>query len=228
MQIQDTRRASINKRGLHVFQRYQFTSKVQKEIYFSFEEPPTRSVNKIESYRTKQHRGRNCASRALTLLPGAHTKFSVAENSADTLPVWPDEICGSIAHSDSCSVAAVARKSSVLLNIGVDIEPAHRTVSGSIEDCDTNKLFTHCAQEASFKAVSSSVIHNLNFLDFNIFLSSTGIFVSEFSGKEKVVPTVGYIRFSQKYVLAVAIPDRHSYAWLHPLFQSGTQGQTIP
>jgi 4'-phosphopantetheinyl transferase EntD len=65
--------------------------------------------------------GRSCARRALALLGRPAEPIPAA---ADRLPIWPPGITGSISHSQSHCVAAVAFKTSTVQTLGIDIEQA--------------------------------------------------------------------------------------------------------
>ena len=42
----------------------------------------------------------------------------------DRVPIWPDDLVGSITHTDLCAAAAVARRDQGFVAIGIDLEPA--------------------------------------------------------------------------------------------------------
>lgn len=63
--------------------------------------------------------GRDCAAQALRLL-GAES--DVVGRSEKGVPLWPTDVCGSIAHDQHRAVAVVARREHWLA-LGVDVEP---------------------------------------------------------------------------------------------------------
>lgn len=73
--------------------------------------------------------GRLCAINALRILTGEFRQ-DVAQDSLYR-PVWPQNIVGSISHSDNYAVALVSYKTNVL-SVGIDIEEID-SVSGKIE-----------------------------------------------------------------------------------------------
>lgn len=44
-------------------------------------------------------------------------------NDADRLPIWPENVIGSISHCDACCVVALAEKTDSLRSLSVDVEP---------------------------------------------------------------------------------------------------------
>ena len=42
----------------------------------------------------------------------------------DRVPIWPDDLVGSITHTDLWAAAAVARRDQGFVAIGIDLEPA--------------------------------------------------------------------------------------------------------
>lgn len=71
--------------------------------------------------------GRRCARRAMTAL--SHPAAPIGQNT-DRSPVWPAGLIGSISHTESWCVAAVARKGDGFRAIGLDIEPAEALPDG--------------------------------------------------------------------------------------------------
>ncbi len=86
----------------------------------------------------------------------------------DRMPIWPDDLVGSITHSGSWAAAAVARREDGFVAVGIDIEPANelaadlwvsicsqqeRAQLSDIRDM-TQGLAAHlvfCMKEAAFK-----------------------------------------------------------------------------
>jgi 4'-phosphopantetheinyl transferase EntD len=66
--------------------------------------------------------GRDCARRAMAALGHARTTLPRAQ---DRQPIWPDDLVGSITHTDGRAAAAVARRDQGFVAIGIDLEPAH-------------------------------------------------------------------------------------------------------
>lgn len=65
--------------------------------------------------------GRTCAREALAVLG---LPMTAIPSGPDRAPVWPAGVVGSISHSATRCVAAVARQSDGFISIGVDIEEA--------------------------------------------------------------------------------------------------------
>ena len=65
--------------------------------------------------------GRDCARRAMAAL--RHAKASIPRVQ-DRAPIWPDDLVGSITHTDDWTAAAVARRDQGFVAIGIDLEPA--------------------------------------------------------------------------------------------------------
>ncbi len=65
--------------------------------------------------------GRDCARRAMGALGHAKTPLPRGQ---DRMPIWPDDLVGSITHTDAWAAAAVARRDEGFVAIGIDLEPA--------------------------------------------------------------------------------------------------------
>ena len=65
--------------------------------------------------------GRDCARRAMAAL--GHAKASIPRGQ-DRVPIWPDDLVGTITHTDDWVAAAVARRDQGFAAIGIDLEPA--------------------------------------------------------------------------------------------------------
>jgi 4'-phosphopantetheinyl transferase EntD len=65
--------------------------------------------------------GRDCARRAMVVL--GHAKAPLPRGQ-DRMPIWPDDLVGSITHTDAWAAAAVARRDEGFVAIGIDLEPA--------------------------------------------------------------------------------------------------------
>ena len=65
--------------------------------------------------------GRDCARRAMAAL--GHAKAPLPRGQ-DRMPIWPDDLVGSITHTDAWTAAAVARRDEGFVAIGIDLEPA--------------------------------------------------------------------------------------------------------
>ncbi|RUP10172.1 4'-phosphopantetheinyl transferase [Hyphomicrobium sp.] len=67
-------------------------------------------------------KGRDCARKAMASL--GHANASLPRGQ-DRMPVWPDELVGSITHTDGWTASAVARRDQGFHAIGIDLEPAN-------------------------------------------------------------------------------------------------------
>jgi len=144
--------------------------------------------------------GRVCARKAMTAL--GHAPVSLPTGS-DRVPIWPDDLVGSITHTRDWVAAAVARRDQGFAAIGIDIEPA--TVlspdlwasvcrPGELERlatiCDVAPgLAAHiifCMKEAAFKCQYGLSHAMLEFEDFVIDVDAeAGTFAASYC---KVVP----------------------------------------
>lgn len=73
--------------------------------------------------------GRRAAREAMTVLAVEPTAIL---QGADRAPLWPAGMVGSIAHCDTCAIAAVARDAD-RQSLGIDIEPATPLDAGLID-----------------------------------------------------------------------------------------------
>lgn len=65
--------------------------------------------------------GRACARAAMSAL--GHARAPLPRDQ-DRLPLWPDDLVGSITHTDTWAAAAVARREDGFASVGIDLEPA--------------------------------------------------------------------------------------------------------
>ncbi|MGO4684078.1 4'-phosphopantetheinyl transferase family protein [Hyphomicrobium sp. 2TAF46] len=66
-------------------------------------------------------KGRDCARKAMASLGHANASLP---RGPDRMPVWPDDLVGSITHTGTWTAAAAARRDQGFLAIGIDLEPA--------------------------------------------------------------------------------------------------------
>lgn len=76
------------------------------------------SPSAVEKRRREFAAGRAAAHQAMELLGLDPVAIPVAQNRA---PVWPNHLVGSITHTRSCAMAAVARKGDIQ-GLGIDVE----------------------------------------------------------------------------------------------------------
>jgi 4'-phosphopantetheinyl transferase EntD len=90
------------------------------EIAALWEDETAAIAHAIPKRRAEFAAGRRAARAAMTEI--GHAPFAIPQGR-DRAPIWPVGLSGSIAHCDSCCIAAVALKENYA-SIGVDIEPA--------------------------------------------------------------------------------------------------------
>ena len=78
-------------------------------------------VNAVPRRHLEFATGRECARRAMAALGHARASMPRAQ---DRVPIWPDDLVGSITHTDLWAAAAVARRDQGFVAIGIDLEPA--------------------------------------------------------------------------------------------------------
>lgn len=66
--------------------------------------------------------GRTCARNAMAALGHARSPLP---RGRDRTPIWPDDLVGSITHTDAWAAAAVARREDGFAAVGIDLEPAN-------------------------------------------------------------------------------------------------------
>ena len=66
--------------------------------------------------------GRKCARRAMAALGHARSPLPMGP---DRMPIWPDDLVGSITHTHAWAAAAVARREDGFAAVGIDLEPAN-------------------------------------------------------------------------------------------------------
>lgn len=86
-----------------------------------FPEEMAAIANAVEKRRREFAGGRACAREAFTALG---LPLVAIPSGADRAPIWPKGVVGSISHSSTRCVAAVARQSDGIRSIGIDIEEA--------------------------------------------------------------------------------------------------------
>ncbi len=84
------------------------------------EEKPS-MVASVARRRLEFAMGRDCARRAMVVLGRAKAPLP---RGRDRMPIWPDDLVGSITHTDAWAAAAVARRDEGFVAIGIDLEPA--------------------------------------------------------------------------------------------------------
>ncbi len=144
--------------------------------------------------------GRICARQAMAAL--GHPPVSLPQGH-DRVPIWPDELVGSITHTRDWVAAAVARRDQGFAAIGIDIEPATALppdlwasvcAPDELEKltaiCETTPGFAahivFCMKEAAFKSQYGLSNAMLEFEDFAIDVdASAGTFAASY---RKVVP----------------------------------------
>ena len=78
-------------------------------------------ANAVPRRRLEFATGRDCARRAMAALGHAGTSIPRGD---DRVPIWPEDLVGSITHTDDWVAAAVARRDQGFVAIGIDLEPA--------------------------------------------------------------------------------------------------------
>lgn len=66
--------------------------------------------------------GRKCARMAMAALGHAQSPLPMGP---DRMPIWPDDLVGSITHTHTWVAAAVARREDGFAAVGIDLEPAN-------------------------------------------------------------------------------------------------------
>lgn len=170
----------------------QFNVRLYDDIYFEhcvieFPEPIRRAVPKR---RAEFLAGRFCARRALETIMLAPPQVAIG---CDRNPIWPNNVKGSISHSNTNAVAVVT-DSSTIGGIGIDIE-------NRISDTTINNLRSQIVLPDEVK------------LFFNSKVSDTVVFTIIFSVKESffkaAYPIVQkYFDFDAVSVLRIDIKNR--------------------
>jgi len=144
--------------------------------------------------------GRECARQAMAAL--SHVQASIPRGP-DRAPIWPDDLVGSITHTDDWAAAAVARRDQGFVAIGIDLEPADAlppdfwglvctpeeqakltVIRGMTPGLAARLVF--CMKEASFKCQYALSYAMLEFADLAIDVDAeAGTFVATY---HKVVP----------------------------------------
>jgi 4'-phosphopantetheinyl transferase EntD len=140
-------------------------------------------ANQIPSQKRREQflLGRAAAHAALTTLPPEYDSEAPILRGADGEPLWPSGVVGSIAHTEGAGIAVVGLAEE-FESLGVDIEPASRTISdGAIKKItlpaervwvDESKaqrrlraLQVFCAKESIYKAYHPLCHKRLTFKD---------------------------------------------------------------
>jgi 4'-phosphopantetheinyl transferase EntD len=146
-------------------------------------------VNAVEKRRRQFTAGRTCARVLLGQFGFAEGLIIVKD--AHGAPIWPDGIAGSISHTDDLCLVAMARKSSQLASIGIDVEQdcglepdLVRLVCDELEwrSCCHNHAekayrlakVIFSAKESVYKCLYPLTRKVLDFSDVHIRLDSTG------------------------------------------------------
>jgi 4'-phosphopantetheinyl transferase EntD len=157
-------------------------------------------VNAVPRRHLEFATGRECARRAMAALGHARASMPRAQ---DRVPIWPDDLVGSITHTDLWAAAAVARRDQGFVAIGIDLEPADALPSelwasvctpeeqaklmvthGMTPDLAARLLY--CMKEASFKCQYPISRAMLEFADLAIDVDAeAGTFSATY---QKVVP----------------------------------------
>jgi 4'-phosphopantetheinyl transferase EntD len=154
----------------------------------------------VMSRRLEFAKGRECARQAMTAL--GHAPVSLPRGP-DRVPLWPDDLVGSITHTKDWVAAAVARRDQGFAAIGIDIEPATALPPDLWKSvCATEELekltagsgmtpglaahMIFCMKEAAFKCQYRISNAMLEFEDFVIDVDAeAGTFAASYC---KVVP----------------------------------------
>ena len=136
------------------------------------------------------------------LLGQQHHENYCLLNDQDRVPIWPDNVYGSIAHSDNLCIVAISPKHNLLHGIGVDVEPDQAlekdiwpAILRSEEALQINQLAVEqqafavnryfCAKEAAYKSVFPITRKIISFQDVHIdFSNEQSDFVAEFHEPE--------------------------------------------
>ncbi len=146
----------------------------------------------VEKRQREYADGRRCARTAFAKL-GIYG-FALV-NDADRVPVWPENVVGSLTHCEGYCGVAIARKHPTL-GIGVDAEPIN-VVDTAVQEliCTANELefirtaaeskpgywfaAFFSAKESFYKAVFPVFRTHLDFHDVEIHMGSAGAFRPE-------------------------------------------------
>ncbi|MCB0317203.1 MAG: 4'-phosphopantetheinyl transferase superfamily protein [Bdellovibrionales bacterium] len=151
-------------------------------------------AEKISSISRKQQFfiGRVAAHLAIKKL-GLETNIPILRTDNKT-PLWPSNILGSISHTDTLALAAVAKKEK-MLTIGVDIEALYkadislcnRIATENEKTCADNNpekiLQLFSAKEAIYKAVSPISSVTPGFKDVELAVTGDSIQVTAIAGR---------------------------------------------
>lgn len=170
-----------------------------------------------EQRRREFATGRALARKLLAGMGVAATALRIAEHGA---PRWPEGIVGSIAHSDTWCVAAIARATE-LAALGLDIEPLAGGDAGLLEliadererawaraagpgrsDLRTQLLF--CAKESFYKCLSAQAQSGLDHQQLEIhFDHSETKFTAKLASKAAGAPAQGRAGVVRAHVVTV-------------------------
>ncbi|WP_448850970.1 4'-phosphopantetheinyl transferase family protein [Corynebacterium sp. 335C] len=159
-----------------------------------------------------------CAHRAIEELTGAPSREPILRGERG-MPLWPEEVTGSMTHTDGFRAAVVAPRL-LVRSIGVDAEVAEPLPRGVLEsiaepreldaiercglDCADRLLF--CAKEATYKAWFPVTGRWLGFEDADVDLRPDGTFISRILLNPTPMPFIeGHWTLEGGYVIATAV-----------------------
>jgi 4'-phosphopantetheinyl transferase EntD len=175
----------------------------------------------VEHRRREFALGRSLARKALGELGLGQLEIPAG---ADRAPTWPEGIIGSIAHCGDLCVAAVARRSSGLRMIGIDLERIaenadlldivstdHERQRWQCGGTAPSVLATVCfsAKESVYKAIYPSMKQYLDFHDLDLDIHLPGScfaarLVPQVQGKEEIFEMRGRFSITNEFVMTYA------------------------